>query len=135
MTNENPVFDVVARYFSMLSDATRLKILYTICAGEHPVSEIVDKTGCTQSNVSRNLSLMHQVGIVSRRKTGNFVYYRVSDPMLTDLCRTVCVQIAAKMDEQNPLRAALQTFHLDEGAGVARPLVPKSDLSGGPATG
>ncbi len=59
------MFDSVARYFSLLAEPTRLKILHTICHDERSVSSIVAATGATQTNVSRHLSLMHQAGVVS----------------------------------------------------------------------
>ncbi len=74
------VFDSVARYFSLLAEPTRLKILHTICHDERSVSSIVAATGATQTNVSRHLSLMHQAGVVSRRRDGSTVYYKVLDP-------------------------------------------------------
>ena len=76
-TSSTPVFAAVARYFGLLSEPTRLKILHTICRDEQSVSAIVAATGATQTNVSRHLALMHQAGVVSRRREGNAVYYRV----------------------------------------------------------
>ena len=82
------MFDSVARYFGLLSEPTRLKILHTICHDERSVSSIVAATGATQTNVSRHLSLMHQAGVVSRRRDGNTVYYKVLDPEFAEICRT-----------------------------------------------
>jgi DNA-binding transcriptional ArsR family regulator len=104
------VFAVVARYFGLLSEPTRLKILHTICRDERSVSAIVAATGATQTNVSRHLSLMHHAGVVSRRRVGNVVYYRVDDPEFVEICRTVCVQIAGRIDGQKPLKRDLLQF-------------------------
>src|SRR6478735_9993250 len=70
MAELDQVFSVVARYFGMLSEPTRLKILHTICQEERSVGAIVDATGATQTNVSRHLSLMAHAGVVSRRRDG-----------------------------------------------------------------
>ena len=104
------VFAVVARYFGMLSEPTRLKILHTICQDERSVSAIVAATGATQTNVSRHLALMLAAGVVSRRRAGNVVYYRVAEPEFVDICRTVCVQIASRIDDQEPLKRDLLQF-------------------------
>ena len=88
------VFAAVAKYFGLLSEPTRLKILHTICNDERSVSEIVAATGATQTNVSRHLALLHEAGVVSRRKEGNAVFYKVTDRVFADVCRTVCVHIA-----------------------------------------
>lgn len=104
------VFAVVARYFGLLSEPTRLKILHTICQDERSVSAIVAATGATQTNVSRHLALLHQAGVVSRRRAGNVVYYRVDDPELMEICRSVCVQIASRIDSRQPLKRDLLQF-------------------------
>lgn len=101
------VFAVVARYFGMLSEPTRLKILHAICQAERSVSAIVEETGATQTNVSRHLSLMLQAGVVSRRREGSTVFYRVADPEFVEICRSVCIRIAGRIDEQKPLRKDL----------------------------
>ena len=104
------VFAAVARYFGVLSEPTRLKILHAICQSERSVSAIVSETGATQTNVSRHLGLMLQAGVVSRRREGSTVFYRVANPEFVEICRSVCVQIASRIDEQKPLRKDLLQF-------------------------
>ncbi len=104
------VFAVVANCFGALSNPTRLKLLHTICQDEQSVSAIVAATGTTQTNASRHLALMHQAGVVSRRREGNTIYYRVADPAIVEICRSVCVRIASQIDEQKPLKKDLLQF-------------------------
>ena len=104
------VFAVVARYFGLLSEPTRLRILHTICQDERSVSAIVAATGATQTNVSRHLGLMLSAGVVSRRREGTTVYYRVADPEFVEICRSVCVQIASRIEDQKPLKKNLLQF-------------------------
>ncbi len=104
------VFAIVARHFSLLSEPTRLKILHAICSDELSVSQIVDATGATQTNVSRHLALMHQAGVVTRRREGSAVYYRVDNPEFVEICRNVCVQIAGRIDARSALSRGLLDF-------------------------
>ncbi|HQR11354.1 MAG TPA: metalloregulator ArsR/SmtB family transcription factor [Casimicrobiaceae bacterium] len=104
------VFAAVARHFGVLAEPTRLKILNAICREERSVTMIVATTGATQTNVSRHLALMRAAGVVSRRKDGNTVYYRASDPELMEICRSVCVQIAGRIDARQPLKKDLLEF-------------------------
>ncbi len=104
------MFMSVARYFSLLSDPTRLKILHSICQTEQSVTSIVAATGASQTAVSRHLGLLHQAGVVSRRRESSLVYYRVADPEFIDICRRVCVQIAGRIEERAPLRNELLEF-------------------------
>ena len=104
------VFAAVANHFSLLSEPTRLRILHAICQAEQSVSAIVAATGATQTNVSRHLSLLHRAGVVSRRRDGNAVYYGVADLDFLAMCRSVCVQIAGRIDASAPLRRDLLGF-------------------------
>lgn len=104
------MFDAVAGYFGLLADPTRLAILHTICNDERSVSAIVAATGATQTNVSRHLGLLHAAGVVSRRREGSRVHYRVADPAFVDICRSVCVRIAGRIDAQSPLADGLLDY-------------------------
>jgi DNA-binding transcriptional ArsR family regulator len=104
------VFASVARYFSLLADPTRLSILHAICSGERSVSAIVGVTGATQTNVSRHLALLHQAGIVGRRRVGANVLYRLDDPEFAQICRMVCVRIAGRIDAVEPLKQDLLDY-------------------------
>ena len=105
-----PVFDAVAEYFGLLAEPTRLAILHTICNDEKSVSAIVEATGATQTNVSRHLGLLHAAGVVSRRRDGSSVHYRVADPVFVEICRSACVRIAARIDAQSPLAGELLDY-------------------------
>ena len=105
-----PVFDAVAKYFGLLAEPTRLAILHTICNDERTVSAIVEATGATQTNVSRHLGLLHAAGVVSRRRDGSSVRYRVADPVFVEICRSACVRIAARIDAQSPLAGDLLDY-------------------------
>jgi DNA-binding transcriptional ArsR family regulator len=104
MDQLSDAFDAVASYFSVLSEPMRLRIMHCICETEKTVSQIVDETGATQTNISRHLGMMHKSGVLARRKEGNQVYYRAADAAMVELCRGVCKRISERMDEKIPLR-------------------------------
>jgi DNA-binding transcriptional ArsR family regulator len=104
------VLQSVAAYFGLLAEPSRLKVMHTICERERSVGEIVVETGLTQTNVSRQLRHLHVRGVVSRRKEGSQVFYRVADATLVELCRTACVRIASQIEERRPLKKALLKF-------------------------
>ncbi|MEN9843925.1 MAG: hypothetical protein RLZZ612_1754 [Pseudomonadota bacterium] len=88
------VFEAVARYFGVLAEPARLKILHAICNGEKSVNHIMTETGMAQANASRHLGLMYQAGLLHRRREGTQVFYRLTDAVFLDLCRTVSTQIS-----------------------------------------
>lgn len=88
------VFTRVAEYFSVLSEPSRLRMMYTICSGEKSVSEVVELCGSSQANVSRHLSALHRAGILLRRKEGVAVFYSIADNATVEMCQTICAKIA-----------------------------------------
>ena len=103
------LFETVSGYFGLLAEPTRLKILNTICDGERSVSDIVERVGSSQTNVSRHLNLMYGRGVLERRKEGAMSFYSVADPTVVALCRTACVHLAAA-DEATPSARVLRRF-------------------------
>lgn len=112
------VFEAVARYFGVLGEPTRLRILHAICQEEKCVNDIIRLTGMAQANVSRHLGLMYQAGMLSRRREGTQVFYRVADRVFVELCRSVTVQVLSRMDEME--RAGMRE-HEDHPMGLAGP--------------
>jgi ArsR family transcriptional regulator len=80
----------IAERFAVLGEVTRLKILAALREGEQTVSGLVSATGGNQANISRHLYTLRKSGIVDRRKDGIWVYYRIADPTVYELCRVVC---------------------------------------------
>lgn len=97
MSELNAVFESTARYFSVLGEPTRLKILHAICKEERCVNDIIEATGALQANVSRHLGLMYQAGVLTRRREGTQIFYRVADPLFVELCRTISTQVASRL--------------------------------------
>jgi DNA-binding transcriptional ArsR family regulator len=108
MQELEPVFDKVARYFSLLSDASRLKVIHAVCNTEQSVTDVMTATGLSQSAVSRHLTNLHLSGVASRRKAGVQVRYVITDSTLTDICRTACVSLMARESDELAAASALR---------------------------
>ncbi len=80
----------VANLFRAFAETSRLAIIQELKSGERSVSEIVDTLPTSQANVSKQLKLLHDAGVVSRRKDGTQVFYQIADPVIFDLCGLVC---------------------------------------------
>ena len=109
MDEMEEVFESVARYFLILAEPARLRILHSICQQERSVGQIVEETGMTQ-NVSRHLNMMYQSGALKRRREGSMAFYSVSDSTLTDVCRSVCVRVSGELDANKPLKRGFKTL-------------------------
>lgn len=80
----------VASLFRAFAEATRLAILQELKSGEMSVSEIVEQLPTSQANVSKQLKLLHDLGLVTRRKQATQVLYAISEPMVFELCTLAC---------------------------------------------
>ena len=85
--------ETVAALFKTLGEPMRLRILQTICHGPRHVGDIVARTGATQPNVSKHLSLLVHAGVVERHRDGQRVVYALRDPLVTKLCEMVCASL------------------------------------------
>lgn len=82
-----------ARLFAALAEPTRLRIIQALMRGPRTVGELVDHLGLKQGSVSKQLGILHGAGLLKRARSGNFIRYAVSDPILKPLCRLVCSRI------------------------------------------
>ena len=89
--------DLIAARFRALSEPTRLKLLMALEDGEKNVTELVNLTGATQTNVSRQLGVLATAGLLARRKSGLSVLYRIADPGIFDLCGHVCKSLQERI--------------------------------------
>ncbi|MGD9796351.1 MAG: ArsR/SmtB family transcription factor [Acidimicrobiia bacterium] len=74
-----------ARFFRVLGDPTRLKILELLLGGPHTVSELVEATGAPQARVSNHLACLRWCRFVEAEREGRTVIYRVVDPRIATL--------------------------------------------------
>lgn len=71
-----------AEILKALGQPTRLRIMEYLRDGERCVCEIFPAIGGQQSNVSRHLAVLKQAGLVSDRREGVSIFYRVKDPAI-----------------------------------------------------
>jgi DNA-binding transcriptional ArsR family regulator len=87
----------VANLFRVFSEATRLALLQELKDGPRSVGELVDALPTTQANVSANVSkqlkLLHDSGLVTRTKQGTSVIYEICEPMVFELCKLACEKL------------------------------------------
>jgi ArsR family transcriptional regulator, cadmium/lead-responsive transcriptional repressor len=78
--------DLVAKYFMVLSDPTRVRVLELLEEhGELSVGELVDRLGQSQPAVSNHLACLRWCGFVARERRHPHVFYRVADGRVLEL--------------------------------------------------
>jgi ArsR family transcriptional regulator len=78
--------------FKALADATRLRILGLLLAGEVCVCDIHESLKIPQSKASRHLAYLRRSGLVETRRDGLWIHYRLgkfADPVLATISDAV----------------------------------------------
>ncbi len=88
--------DLVTRFFQILSDPTRVRIVELLLEGEQNVSELVRRLGVPQARVSSHLGCLRWCGYIGSRRDGKFIYYRITDPRVSEL-----MQLARRIMAEN----------------------------------
>lgn len=67
-----------------LADPKRLCVLESLAAGELSVSQLAGRVACQVPNMSQHLAVLRSAGLVSTRREGSTVFYRLSDPRVLE---------------------------------------------------
>lgn len=93
---DDDMFEPVAQRFKALGEPARLRILDALRRRALTVGELVEQTELNQANLSKHLQLLHRLGFVERWKEGLFVYYRLADTEVFQLCDIMCGRMAVQ---------------------------------------
>lgn len=81
-------------YFKILGDPTRLKILYALYEGELCVCDLGAALGMTVSAVSHQLSVLRHAHLVTFRREGKVVFYRLDDEHVKRILHSLRTHLA-----------------------------------------
>jgi len=81
------VLENLGEFFKVLTDPTRLKILYALGAGELCVFDLSVSTGASVSSVSHHLSSLKRVRLVKGRRDGRIIYYSLDDDHIKSIIK------------------------------------------------
>jgi ArsR family transcriptional regulator, lead/cadmium/zinc/bismuth-responsive transcriptional repressor len=76
-----------ARLLAALGDPERLRLLDLMSGGEVCVGELAEATGAAMTTVSQRLKVLRERGLVTVRRDGKHMYYRLADGHVGDLVR------------------------------------------------
>jgi ArsR family transcriptional regulator len=80
----DPAYERTAILGRALADPKRLCVLESLAAGEVSVSDLSSRVGCQVPNMSQHLSVLRAAGLVTSRRDGSTVYYRLADPRVLE---------------------------------------------------
>src|SRR4026208_1007950 len=72
-----------------LADPKRLCVLESLAAGELSVSDLAVRVECQVPNMSQHLAVLRSAGLVSTRRMGNTIFYRLTDERVLEAYRLI----------------------------------------------
>lgn len=88
--------EALSRYFRVLGDPTRLRIVEALVVRDHTVSELVELLGAPQSRISNHLACLRWCRFVESERRGRSVVYKISDERVVSL-----LELARSLAEPN----------------------------------
>ncbi len=88
MSTRSPKLALFAQFAAVaksLGHAHRLELLEQLAQGERSVEVLADRTGLSIANASQHLQHVRRAGLVTSRRDGKFVYYRLTDDAVLDV--------------------------------------------------
>ncbi len=86
--------EVEAEFLQAVGQETRLRILEVLAEGERCVRDIQVAVGGQQSNVSKHLALLRRSGILTARREGARIIYRLRNGRIPEFLRRLSGVVA-----------------------------------------
>lgn len=88
------LFEQFARVAKAAASPARLQVLDLLAQGEKPVETLAEQAGLAVKNASAHLRTLREAALVTTRRDGTHVYYRLAHPAVYDFLR--CLQAIAE---------------------------------------
>lgn len=89
------MFQLHANLLKSLAHPRRLEIIHLLRYHQLPVSDIYTMLDLPQANVSQHLNILRKAGVVTTRREGKHIFYKISDKNIikaSDLLRKVLIE-------------------------------------------
>ena len=88
-----------AEVFQVLGHPKRIHIVEVLRHGALSVTSIQENVGIQAPAVSQHLAILRAQGLVTARRVGNQVFYRLRDPLLIDVLDTMRLYFHARLQD------------------------------------
>jgi DNA-binding transcriptional ArsR family regulator len=92
--------DAASRLMKVLSNPDRLLLLCQLALGEKRVGELEDIVGIAQPTLSQQLGVLRDEGLVSTRRDGKNIYYRIDSPQALAVLNVLYMQFCGTPKDQ-----------------------------------
>jgi len=103
MKQNKTLFELQSEVCKTLASPKRLEILNALKEGEKTVTELVEILGVPKANVSQHLAVMRHKSILTTRREGVNIFYRVANPKVIQACILMREVLTEQMQEKSKL--------------------------------
>ena len=100
------LFDEFARAAKALASGRRIELLDVLANGERTVEALAGEVGLSVANTSQHLQILRRAGLITSRRHGTSVHYRLAAPKVFELWRALRTLAASRLAEVERLAAA-----------------------------
>jgi len=101
--NHEKIFEFQAELCRAMGNPLRMEIMHLLRDGPLNVGDIAIATHTHQSTISRNLTILRNVGVVVTQRDGNSILYRVANPKLMNVCDLMREVLIEQIGERSKL--------------------------------
>lgn len=100
LTPDGDYVELAVEVFTMLADATRVRIILALRDGELPVNSLAQTVAKSPAGVSQHLAKLRLARIVATRHEGNRVFYRLANEHARQLVADAIFQAQHTIDDR-----------------------------------
>lgn len=100
MDGHKDLYKIHAEFCKFMANAKRIEILFLLGENEMSVDELASAMDIKVPNLSQNLAVMRDKGVVTFRRDGTRIYYRLANPKTLQACILMREAMIEEMEKQ-----------------------------------
>ena len=104
---DDMAFKIKADFLKGLAHPVRLQIIEYLKNGEASVGKLVQVLGVEQSNLSRHLAILRDLGVLEARQEKTSVYYTIHDQDIFKILRPIAELLRKKLKKSERILKSL----------------------------
>jgi len=102
-SRDKKIYEMHAEICKVFTSPKRLEIINHLREGEKTVNELTEQAGVLQANISQHLTVLRQNNVVTTRRDGANVYYKIANPKILQACDLMREVLLEKLSENEKL--------------------------------
>ncbi|SNQ60676.1 ArsR/SmtB family transcription factor [Candidatus Methanoperedens nitratireducens] len=100
---DKKIFEMHAEICKVFTNPKRLEIISLLRDGEKTVNELTELAGVPQANVSQHLTVLRQNNVVTTRRDGANIYYKIANLKIMQACDLMREVLLEQLKENEKL--------------------------------